>query len=537
MNKHHCLLFLLILCSGVYAKNNHFVLSDDPFIEVGLNNENSPAVAQCGHFGSLVLTSEEGVKGINLFEGGDTYQYQLPTYSETLRKAGWVEYFVGWIFPSQARYQPNCAVSVELELDETAENSQDMVLLEDDDERRCSPVEKGFRCRLSVSSPNLPVLLKDTDTLRRVIFSELSGLDSCVMEGKGGLVTGKVVEQFLDPIKGSVIAQAVAVFHGGIGGSGSQAGKEGSPDGQEDSDGDREEDEETGSEYDEVLESSISGAEQAGPASPVGGAGTFTDPLAGGSQFPGTQPFSVPFIVNQHGGMGSGLAGSISGVGSSGSSAGMGASIPLPGSLLFGGQNMGSGFVPPYTSPLWNQFVTAFLNPMGQVYFNYMRLMLASIPAFQAASGAESAAGQASDSGGMPPFFQSCAMQHQQAATQVSSFMGGGGVMSFGGQSGYADKQEPRKRKRKTRTVFTRRQIDKMEKKFNEKIYISTAERDELANRLNLTDTQVKTWFQNRRMKKTKDQEGVLQEKSDDEGSDSGSDSSQDEAGRKRRKT
>ena len=56
-------------------------------------------------------------------------------------------------------------------------------------------------------------------------------------------------------------------------------------------------------------------------------------------------------------------------------------------------------------------------------------------------------------------------------------------------------------KKKKPRTAFSRDQIAELEKKFNDKKYLSSAERGELAERLKLSDMQVKTWFQNRRMK------------------------------------
>lgn len=63
-----------------------------------------------------------------------------------------------------------------------------------------------------------------------------------------------------------------------------------------------------------------------------------------------------------------------------------------------------------------------------------------------------------------------------------------------------------RRRKRKLRTVFTEKQLDGLESKFADKKYLSVPDRMELANRLELSETQVKTWFQNRRMKCKKQQ-------------------------------
>lgn len=63
-----------------------------------------------------------------------------------------------------------------------------------------------------------------------------------------------------------------------------------------------------------------------------------------------------------------------------------------------------------------------------------------------------------------------------------------------------------RRRKRKLRTVFTEKQLDGLESKFADKKYLSVPDRMELAGRLELSETQVKTWFQNRRMKCKKQQ-------------------------------
>ncbi|NXG44243.1 VEX1 protein, partial [Psilopogon haemacephalus] len=51
------------------------------------------------------------------------------------------------------------------------------------------------------------------------------------------------------------------------------------------------------------------------------------------------------------------------------------------------------------------------------------------------------------------------------------------------------------------RTKFSAAQLQELERSFREQRYIGTSEKRRLAAVLNLTQSQIKTWFQNRRMK------------------------------------
>ncbi|KAF4518572.1 hypothetical protein B566_EDAN015738 [Ephemera danica] len=55
------------------------------------------------------------------------------------------------------------------------------------------------------------------------------------------------------------------------------------------------------------------------------------------------------------------------------------------------------------------------------------------------------------------------------------------------------------KKQRKARTAFTDHQLQTLEKSFERQKYLSVQDRMELAAKLGLSDTQVKTWYQNRR--------------------------------------
>lgn len=54
---------------------------------------------------------------------------------------------------------------------------------------------------------------------------------------------------------------------------------------------------------------------------------------------------------------------------------------------------------------------------------------------------------------------------------------------------------------RRKRTAFTIEQLNELEAEFQQKKYLSLIERSQIAQTLNLTEIQVKIWWQNRRAK------------------------------------
>ncbi|XP_028302902.1 homeobox protein BarH-like 1 [Gouania willdenowi] len=72
----------------------------------------------------------------------------------------------------------------------------------------------------------------------------------------------------------------------------------------------------------------------------------------------------------------------------------------------------------------------------------------------------------------------------------------GGKLMEHGAEGGGKSKKG-----RRSRTVFTELQLMGLEKRFEKQKYLSTPDRIDLAESLGLSQLQVKTWYQNRRMK------------------------------------
>ncbi|XP_026165522.1 ventral homeobox [Mastacembelus armatus] len=63
---------------------------------------------------------------------------------------------------------------------------------------------------------------------------------------------------------------------------------------------------------------------------------------------------------------------------------------------------------------------------------------------------------------------------------------------------------------RRVRTKFTPEQISKLERIFTKHKYLDAGERVKTAQKLNLSETQVRTWFQNRRMKLKREMQDYL---------------------------
>lgn len=98
------------------------------------------------------------------------------------------------------------------------------------------------------------------------------------------------------------------------------------------------------------------------------------------------------------------------------------------------------------------------------------------------------------------------------AAGLLAAAAGGGGAGGVGGTTGgaggggggsYAEHKlqlsKSGRKPRRRRTAFTHAQLAYLERKFRCQKYLSVADRSDVAETLNLSETQVKTWYQNRR--------------------------------------
>ncbi|XP_011309467.1 homeobox protein GBX-2 [Fopius arisanus] len=70
-----------------------------------------------------------------------------------------------------------------------------------------------------------------------------------------------------------------------------------------------------------------------------------------------------------------------------------------------------------------------------------------------------------------------------------------GPMQNCGPSASATSNRKPRRR----RTAFTHAQLAYLERKFRCQKYLSVADRSDVADALSLSETQVKTWYQNRR--------------------------------------
>ena len=89
----------------------------------------------------------------------------------------------------------------------------------------------------------------------------------------------------------------------------------------------------------------------------------------------------------------------------------------------------------------------------------------------------------------------------------------------------------PFRKPKRVRTAFSPSQLLKLEHAFEKNHYVVGAERKQLAQSLNLTETQVKVWFQNRRTKHKRVQQEGDEPSSNASGSGGGSSKKSKEGG------
>ncbi|KAJ0004929.1 hypothetical protein NQD34_011143 [Periophthalmus magnuspinnatus] len=95
----------------------------------------------------------------------------------------------------------------------------------------------------------------------------------------------------------------------------------------------------------------------------------------------------------------------------------------------------------------------------------------------------------------------SCASPISETSEYSSGYESEAASSEFSATDDVSEAEKDAQNQRRVRTKFTPEQINKLEKIFLKHKYLDAGERVKTAQKLNLTETQVRTWFQNRRMK------------------------------------